>query len=393
MDVSTKIRDAVLGIGNVSLEEALALDSSRIDELDNIGYSPLHWAAELGYVDKANVLLRHGANLEIATRTERATPLFVAVAGRQEEMVSFLLEHGASAAVEDAEKWGLLHHAVNINIQRALLAANVDPNKEGHDNRTPLHIISTIPMQSTRPSFSFYHRHQRPNAFKDIAIRHGSPTVPSIELITELVQAGADCEARHNRGATPLLDAMDYANTEAMWQLYQLGARLDVVDDQGSGILETAAIINNPEVTSCLRAMMIQGFDPDRVIDEFTALDTLRGVALPPYDSVASRPTQLAVFTFYALITEMRNRNWESGRYLVTRRVLKSKGHLEKIRQWLGWQWQRLYDDDDFGNLAWDVGRDKWPEQYEVVNDSIDYDTAVLFGSSQEAGQGFGALE
>lgn len=130
--------------------------------------------------------------------------------------------------------------------------------------------------------------------------------------------------------------------------------------------------------------MIIQGFDPGREIGEMIALDILRAVAYPPYESAASRPAQLIIFALYALITEMRNRNWESDLFLGTRKKLDNEGDLERIRRWLGWQWQRLYDDDDFGGMAWDVGRDKCPEEYEEVFDFVDYDVSTLLGPGNE---------
>lgn len=47
------IRDAVLGLGEATLPEALAVEPSEINTIDNTEHAPLQWAAMLGLHDKA----------------------------------------------------------------------------------------------------------------------------------------------------------------------------------------------------------------------------------------------------------------------------------------------------------------------------------------------------
>lgn len=66
------------------------------------------------------------------------------------------------------------------------------------------------------------------------------------------------------------------------------------------------------------------------------------------------RLIQIEDLAFYALVTEIRDRNWESGLFLETKEDLEAKGYANSIRKWLGWQWQMIHDDDEFACFVWD---------------------------------------
>jgi len=77
-EISTMIRDSVLRISHISLEEALAMEPSEIDKLDDISYSPLHWAARLNDIENVDILLQHGAKVDVRAQRNRKTPLHLA---------------------------------------------------------------------------------------------------------------------------------------------------------------------------------------------------------------------------------------------------------------------------------------------------------------------------
>jgi uncharacterized protein len=64
-----------------------------------LGLTPLHLAANKGYLELAEVLLAHGAdvNASVKSRGEEVTPLAVAVKAKREKMVEFLRSRGARA--------------------------------------------------------------------------------------------------------------------------------------------------------------------------------------------------------------------------------------------------------------------------------------------------------
>lgn len=89
-----------------------------VDTINKAGETPLHIAAERGYVKLARTLLMHGANIE-AKDNASSTPLVGAMLREQDEMADFLISQGANSAivrefrflkkVGDASKTAALH--------------------------------------------------------------------------------------------------------------------------------------------------------------------------------------------------------------------------------------------------------------------------------------------
>ncbi|KAK1831294.1 hypothetical protein QBC39DRAFT_351566, partial [Podospora conica] len=66
-DISSPLRDCILGLNDLSIEDALALDSSHINSLDAMGFTPLHHAVIKEDLHKTKALLRHHAVVDIKT--------------------------------------------------------------------------------------------------------------------------------------------------------------------------------------------------------------------------------------------------------------------------------------------------------------------------------------
>lgn len=98
------------------------------------------------------------------------------------------------------------------------------------------------------------------------------------------------------------------------------------------------------------------------------------------------RVTQADVFSFYALLSELRQRNWESGLFLYSKAALEAKGRVQQIRRWLGWQWQMLHDDDEYRDEIRDPNVGLYTHQ--CTEDSDDdwtsSDLPLLFGELSE---------
>ncbi|XP_065573707.1 putative ankyrin repeat protein RF_0381 [Artemia franciscana] len=75
------------------------------------GITPLHIAAAIGSIDICKLLLLHGARINALDRHLR-TPLFMAVSGRQTDVVTFLLERNADPNSETNDGETLFTEAV-----------------------------------------------------------------------------------------------------------------------------------------------------------------------------------------------------------------------------------------------------------------------------------------
>ncbi|KAH0433220.1 hypothetical protein CcaCcLH18_05962 [Colletotrichum camelliae] len=253
---STLIHDSVLGVASKSLSDAIAQAPSDIDCLDDIGWSPLHWAIFLNDYESFKVLRSQGAGLEVRTRGGW-TPLHYAAHYEPPgsiKMASALLEAGAN---------------VHARVQ----------NHIGSRGETPI-------------TFAF----NNPDMVK-ILLEHGSETIVQTNLNWEtplswfargacnverndvrrrnwersldlLVNNGMDIDLPSKQagyeGRTPIHDAILWRNAALLKLLLERGARYDAIDKNGSGILHLAAQSANLDIIEILRDACIRGLSPNQ---------------------------------------------------------------------------------------------------------------------------------
>jgi len=170
----------------------------------------LHWAAERDDKDIAELLLSNGAYVN-ATTTEGWTPLAHA-AGGSKEVVNLLLAHGARVNTRDEDVRTPLHEAAEASrgskeMTEMLLASGADVNATDEDGRTPLH-------EAVRNVAYFGGASDNDDLLEILAGEaqldmHLQPWAK--DLIKLLIAAGANIDARDNRGCTPLREAVELA--------------------------------------------------------------------------------------------------------------------------------------------------------------------------------------
>ena len=222
-----------------------------------LGESPLHMAAppssrpgawvsprDATVVDPViSALLAAGAEIGARTNDGR-TPLHVVVQGNQPAAVLALLEAGADPALRDdagnladpkaCEHWGkaVFFATADADIIGRCLEAGADP-------------ISPV-EGAARHRGSLLH----------FASAHARDPA----VITDLVEAGADVNARGAWGFTPLHSAAENATPAAVQALVQAGANVNAplrsfgrgLDSRGRTPLHIAASNPNPDVTAAL---------------------------------------------------------------------------------------------------------------------------------------------
>lgn len=119
--------------GNAELADMLIYAGSHVDAGTRIGqYTPLHIASRRGHTDIVQALIAAGANVEAATTNSAATPIHLAAASGKDSAVAALVKGGAN--VEAREKqWGqtpLIFAASSnrVDALRILLDAGADPS-------------------------------------------------------------------------------------------------------------------------------------------------------------------------------------------------------------------------------------------------------------------------
>lgn len=106
---------------------------------------PTHIAVERGHVGVVNVLIEHGANLELKDKFGR-TPLHVAVEWEHAAVVNILLQRAASVQSIDADNNTALHYVglycpFNIQIVQELIDHNIDVSVVNNVSKTAMDIL------------------------------------------------------------------------------------------------------------------------------------------------------------------------------------------------------------------------------------------------------------
>lgn len=169
-------------------------------ELPN-GMTALMVAAETGALDAARLLMARGADVNRARPGDGRTVLMMAARGFSVEMVTALLEKGAKADARD-----------------------------GNRGLTVLHHAADAPLD----------------------LRGVSTGDDALDIMTELIGAGADVNGRAGDGWSVLMSAADGGETARAGFLLDMGARIDDRSDDGRTALHVAARRGSPAMVRTL---------------------------------------------------------------------------------------------------------------------------------------------
>ncbi|CAG2164502.1 unnamed protein product [Oppiella nova] len=109
---------------------------------DWLGTSPLHFAAQFGHSETAEVLLRAGISRDARTKVDR-TPLHISAQEGHLSIVSLLIMHGSDVDAKDMLRMTPLHWAVergHTDVVECLLSNGADINIQSKFEKTPIDI-------------------------------------------------------------------------------------------------------------------------------------------------------------------------------------------------------------------------------------------------------------
>ncbi len=122
----------------------LVQKGANVNGRDDVGYSPLHLAAQERASDSVRALLDLGADPE--ARDERGnTPLHVAAGTGHDTVVRYLVDRGANIEATNNDGETALHAAVaeaNDAARTALIQRGANVNATDNFKRTPLHLAA-----------------------------------------------------------------------------------------------------------------------------------------------------------------------------------------------------------------------------------------------------------
>jgi ankyrin repeat protein len=238
-------------------------------------FTPLMFAARTGDLKSAELLLDAGAEVNVATE-DGLSPLLIASASldaitgsdyrlvieesQHEILGALLLDRGADVTQSDQYGMTALHYAVEMNkpsLLRALLKRDADPNAQ---------LTQGLPFR--RGDYVGREAYDGASPFW-LAARLGN-----VEMMRELLDAGADPELRQAWGVTPTMVAAGVTQTDSRianeekliqaLELLVLEIKTDIhsVDRSGQTAVHGAANVSGNEI---IKFLVAEGADPEAV--------------------------------------------------------------------------------------------------------------------------------
>jgi serine/threonine-protein phosphatase 6 regulatory ankyrin repeat subunit A len=204
---------------------AAGYDVNEIDKSNErsrgYGSTPLHRAAYNDNFEIVKYLVEHGA--EVNGRSVRGLPVLrSAEAGKK--IFQYLLQHGAGINAKDEYGKTILHtysFAHNIKGIEYLLSHGADISAKDNEGKSPLHYAASSPYNT------FF------DIKKEMSRGETNDWTTSEETIRLLLDAGADVNARDNKGQTPLHYASDNTNVNVVKYLLKRGSSVKIRDNKG----------------------------------------------------------------------------------------------------------------------------------------------------------------
>jgi hypothetical protein len=230
----SRIHKCVLGIIGTKLHDELEVSTSAIDDVDNLGRTPLYWAARRGDYEAAKLLLDYGARSEVPGMRKGTEPILAAARAGDDSILGLLLQHGANVEATDPDGLTPLIRASSIetgaSCVKLLIAAGADVNRGENCNITPLHA----------------------------GAQNGC-----LEVVKALLAAGADINALCEDGWTPLACCVFWNAHGSIEMLLDEGADTLVVTEPGESILHLAARYGDETTLKILEGRDLGPLDVD----------------------------------------------------------------------------------------------------------------------------------
>lgn len=239
------------GAVRLLMEHGAAADEAA-GVLDRAGNTPLHSAAKNGHEAVVRVLLEMGVDCTIMTKSG-ATPLHWAAKMGHEAVVVVLLENEAvaDATTQDDSKSTPLHWLAESYcwtmifkgrdpepIIKRLIEKGADPKAANANGKTALHYAAENGEYATMRKEEKYTHGRSPRGIKTPGTNQEAVQAAHQNLITLLLNNGADINARDLSGSTALHCAAAYGDEHTVKLLLDRGAGIEVKNDAGQTALE-----------------------------------------------------------------------------------------------------------------------------------------------------------
>ena len=238
-----------------------------VNSIGGLNHTPLAAALHKRHLFIANLLIRHGATMDVRGY-ERRTLLHAASAGGLTDVVRWLLEHGADVdSLQDGLSTPLSIAAANghLDAARILLDHGANPNAASDDGQTPFHQASENGHIETLRLLVERGADINAKDWSNSTPLHLASSGGSTQLAWFLIMCGADVDAQNESHSTPLHLASSGGQTETVRLLIKHGASVNACDGNQSTPLHLASSAGSIET---VRLLLEEGADVHARDDE-----------------------------------------------------------------------------------------------------------------------------
>ena len=193
-------------------------------------------------VDILRCLIENG--VDVNSFSVDCTPLMKAVENGDKDVVTFLTDHGANVAIKDKCGYTALHRACIIyhdcspEVLSCLIENGADVNLSTDKNRTPLMTACEYGHVNT---VTILIEHGANVNLQDrdglTAVHYAVRGSQACEILSCLMENGADVDAKTFDDCTPLMRAAEIGDTKVATFLIEHGANVDLPDKTGATAL------------------------------------------------------------------------------------------------------------------------------------------------------------
>ena len=284
--------------GNTEAVRRLLAAGAPVDQPAAYGGTALHMAAAQNNAAMVRVLLEAGADVR-ATNEYRSTPLMVAAANGAQECAQLLLDRGAQINAVDGNGHSAIARAIQrgrLNMLDFLADRGADLDATSNEGWNLLHLAAVednadivrwcirrnLPLDALKKgdcsALYLAVANGQTNAIQALLEAGADPNLAetnslwtplmkavyndNLGLARLLLSAGADPEKRRLDGSTALLVAAARTSPDLIDLLLDAGARADVFDHKGVGVLRMAMSTTN---LTAFTHFLELGVDPNLV--------------------------------------------------------------------------------------------------------------------------------
>lgn len=212
--------------GHLACLELMLDSGAEVDIVDDDGKTPLQHAMEMRRYREAELLISHGADVQVSVHDK--TPLEIFAAMRDWRMIKLLLYRGLDVNTFSHRGVTFLHHFIqddNSEVIEAILEFKPRLARTGTGERTLLHRAAELnKAKCTTALLNYYDTDTRDvYGMTPLLVAVQSESYDTIQL---LLETGADAEARNKAGRSCIDIAMEQRNGRVAEILAKSGVRM-----------------------------------------------------------------------------------------------------------------------------------------------------------------------